>query len=503
MLVYGDDGSVYGWNSVDVLVEGQLQHGSVINVADGGLIIDFQCTSQRGEFVEYGRIFHCNADTSDSLRIPRGAVQVLLRRRAGAAWLWYPGNVVPLGDYIDAVFVEVSLPHGSVLELLPWEQVRLPLSPADLEARRVKAGAFIVRSCRLAVPRWTGVSQRVAHMFRCELNRRWKALYISVIKETFTYLQPGILFPLDTEQVATVYKLARSAKRGEGMSKQTLPKLRRKRKTLGGEYEEEGLVLPPELLLDIFRSMDSVGRVRCRRVCALWNALLTTDAYFPDVCISGNCADYAVMYLAEQSSYWTAICLLKCLSNATTVVVLKEVDLYDCRTLTAPIQYIRQGRGMPVLVLYQCDLGRAFYWPEDRIRSVAQLGVDSGFERMRWVNCRFCDDRLQAVVSQHAFRVQSQEAMEVQLWDVLESSLILETPLDRPGITQWIADCNAHQRKHDVERILKGLWKYETADPRPSSRYRDREWTESDLADLDVTKLTTLTTVFLHGCLND
>ncbi|XP_055344443.1 uncharacterized protein LOC129592431 [Paramacrobiotus metropolitanus] len=507
MLLYGDEGSVCVWNSVDVLVEGQLQHGRVINVADGGLIIDFQCASQRAQFVAYGRIFRCYPNWL----IPTDDVQVLLRRRADAAWLWYPGNVVDL-DFEDANCVEVSLPHGTVRELLPWEQVRPPLSHVDLEERRVMPGHFVVRWCRLAVPHWAGVSQRVGQIFRWELQRRCDALCICVKNQTMDYLQRQIDNPLTTEQVEGVYKLARMAKRSDVTSGPIVPvfphrvvpsvaPLRRKRKLSGGD--RDGVPLSVELLVEIFQSLNSLGRVRCRRVSSLWNALLTTDAYFPDVRVSGHWLDYDALHYAEHTTYWAAVCLLKCLRHATKTVVLSHLDVSEWRELTAVINYIRPARRLPVLVLCGCDLGEPFDWAKDVIGSTAQLAVQSGCQRLVWVNCRFADRALQAVVTQHAFRVQSPEAMEVQLWDLLESSLQLQKPLDRSAIAQWIAESVAQQRNYDIEMILLGLWNYQSADPRPATPYRGREWTASMLAQLDATQLTTLTTAYLHDWLDE
>ncbi|XP_055353176.1 uncharacterized protein LOC129599064 isoform X2 [Paramacrobiotus metropolitanus] len=93
MHLYG--GEMDAWNAVDVQVDGQLQHGRVINMVDGGLIVDFGCHAQHSQFVEYGRIFRWSPSFGNS---GEGtfwmAVSVLLRRPTDGAWIWHIGMTV-------------------------------------------------------------------------------------------------------------------------------------------------------------------------------------------------------------------------------------------------------------------------------------------------------------------------------------------------------------------------------------------------------------------------
>ncbi|XP_055348489.1 uncharacterized protein LOC129595489 [Paramacrobiotus metropolitanus] len=119
---------VYQWNSVDLLTEnGLFQHGEVIDVAENGLIVDFRCSGQRAQFVNYDNIFlgslipccagysHCNDELRRHPKATENArVEVLCRSQPGAAWLWYPGRLLSE--------VRSFLMQGIPLVIAEWER---------------------------------------------------------------------------------------------------------------------------------------------------------------------------------------------------------------------------------------------------------------------------------------------------------------------------------------------------------------------------------------------
>ncbi|XP_055344485.1 uncharacterized protein LOC129592465 [Paramacrobiotus metropolitanus] len=268
--------------------------------------------------------------------------------------------------------------------------------------------------------------------------------------------------------------------------------------------DENGFPLPAELLVEVFQTLDSIGRVRLRLVCQLWDTLLTTEGYFPDVRVSVHgCAGSGAAHFAEDGLYWVVACLLKCLSDRSKMLVLSKLELFECRDLIAPVNHARPGRRLPALVLHDCDVSEAVDSVQEVMESVVDLAVDYRCERMVWVKGRFSVGTLKAVVPQHVFSGQSKEQMQVALWDLLESHLVLENPLDWPTIARWIAGSLGKLHNDTVPTILQGLQEYQSGDPRPSTRYRGRQWTQSDLAQLDVATLTTLTVAFLQETMDD
>ncbi|XP_055349837.1 uncharacterized protein LOC129596548 [Paramacrobiotus metropolitanus] len=143
----------------------------------------------------------------------------------------------------------------------------------------------------------------------------------------------------------------------------------------------------------------------------------------------------------------------------------------------------------------------------DRIQKVisetVDLVVQCACDRVVGKQCRLPNNSFKALVSQHAFNVQSRQQMEVQLWDVFERNLVLTEPLDRQAVQDWIAESipralNGPGASDAVQVILKALNEYQSADPRESTPYRQREWTACNVADVDVRQLTTLTLAFVN-----
>ncbi|XP_055349946.1 uncharacterized protein LOC129596637 [Paramacrobiotus metropolitanus] len=502
MLVFKDD--VTAWNAVDVLVDGLLQHGHVINVAEGGLIIDFGCATQRAQFVEYGRIF--NGQYKDNWK---DDMLVLLPRTDGA-WVWYPGQVVSLGDcdYDGAQCVEVQRPHGPVRELVHWPQLRAPPTKEDLEGMlRVAPGDFVIRSCPLPGAYWADGSQRLGELFKYRLKDEHAVVCKSLLSQTFLYLQCRTATPLDAESAKFEFDEARDdidsgylPQTGEWMRWQgaiTTPKKKRK---VSGQRQLRRLPLPPELLVEIFHSLDSIGRLRCRRVCHAWNTLLTTDTYFPDVRVSGGEAEYTDGEFEDDGLYWLISCLLKCLNSTTKVVVINQMIGEECTKSAGLIRHLLNGHRLAALVFYDCEFGEMCESMKQVTGDVVAMTHDFvAYERMVLKKCRVYDYILKGIlVTQHSFGSQSSEAMRRELWQVVEKSLNLTQPLDRPAVAEWIADCIQNQRSEDIQRhLVNALNSYQRADPRSGTEYRGRKWTTATLADLDASKLTTLTAAAL------
>ncbi|XP_055349967.1 uncharacterized protein LOC129596657 [Paramacrobiotus metropolitanus] len=369
MFVYGDHKHsvcacvVHAWNAVDVLIDGRLHHGRVINVAETGLIIDFQCPAGRSQLIEYGTIFRC-----DDQNGPPHSAQVLLRRHPDGAWIWYPGRVVPVGScwHGDYELVQVQRHYGTVTELLPRERIRETPSEADLRERRVEVGDFVVRSSPLPVAHMFSASLPFGRIFDDEFSRRHKVLLTAVLGREIFYLQRQNSSPLTIQQVADICRTARTID-------QSRPTLSSREVVV-----DTRMRLPTELLVEIFQSLDSIHRVRCRRVCLLWNILLTTEAHFPDVWVSGSDETHGM--------YGVVACLLKCLTSAPKVVLLSRLPLQDSRQLSAPIRYILQPHRLPVLVLYDCAFSEALDRIKEVVGSATELNAHCARDKVVWKN---------------------------------------------------------------------------------------------------------------------
>ncbi|XP_055349886.1 uncharacterized protein LOC129596584 [Paramacrobiotus metropolitanus] len=500
MPVYGEEGWVYGWNAVDVRIDGHLQHGDVINVAPGGLIVDFHCASQRAHFVAYGLVFHCPF-TKHNLKPDK---QALLRRYPDGAWIWYPGRVVERLRFSsdDAQLLDMQLPEGTVRQVVPLHQLRTAPSDAVLEKLCVGQDHFVIRSCPLPGGFWSDGSQLRREIFKCGLS--WlHVVCTSLLNQTVLYLQPEKDTPLTFAQVEGVYDRAKTVEESGSPPTDTglLHVLLRQRANPADEHRKisdgarKVFPLPTELLVEIFQSLDSIGRIRCRRVCPLWNDILTTEANFPDVRVSGGHPDYGVLTFDLPGIYWAAVGLQKCLSSHTKMVIISSLHDFKCVELAPLIDILVTSSRIPMLVFYCCHFGDE----HDDIRGImytsACIFVEcSAVDRVVWKKCDMCDRHLKAEIQHYTFNTTPGDALDGELWDVFEKHLVLTKPLDRPALATSIADCIAHRSSELTgEQIVKALNYYQRVDPRLSTPYRGRKWTTATLADLDASKLTTLT----------
>ncbi|XP_055349962.1 uncharacterized protein LOC129596653 [Paramacrobiotus metropolitanus] len=514
--------NIADWNAVDVRVDGQLQLGHVVNVVEKGLIIDFGCPGQRSTFVAFGTIFQGSGgkqyqspiywDYQSKTPFPEPAegadAQVLLRATPRAPWVWYPGKVMGLYGFCcdatgDSMLAQVQLPHGVVTELMLEEQVRAIDQPAR---RQIVEKDFVVRCCPLPVGYWSEASAFVAGMFRFWLGHKHKVRCTAILSQTLLYLQCQTAAPLDAAAVEQSYAAAKKdAKKDAALHPISTPSVlshaatrERKTPTPAAQLTVALGALPAMLHTEILQSLNTMDRMRCRRVSYLWNTLITTEAYFPDVCLSGLKADYNKNDLYPM--FWVVAGVLKCVSSRTRVVVFRHMDRVECQRTLLIIKHLRGGVRLPMLVLDRCRFINdwVFSYPIGVIIK-EMVEMFAAAERIVMKNCRMDDESLKAEGVQCAFDGQSDAEVEQQLWDLFEKNLALKKPLD----IQWVTECIAKKRRKRIKKeVIKGLKNYQSVDPRESTHYRHREWTVDEvLQQLDVSKLSRVTAAALSESL--
>ncbi|XP_055354694.1 uncharacterized protein LOC129600254 [Paramacrobiotus metropolitanus] len=494
-------GSVFAWNAVNVLVDGLLQHGKIVNLAEGGLIIDFECQTQRSQFVAYGPVFRC--DVPPCHWPPHENVQVLLRQHPDAPWIWYPGKSFPLDNYyfVEAAFVQVQLPHGTVEEMVGWDQVRSALryrSSEDL--RRVEPNDFVIRACPLPVTYWSDANPQLEEILKSAVNRRYRVLCTAVLSQTLLYLQGQYGTALTSEQLQGEYDLAKQEQAtGGSLPAHPLTDCELDTASKKREVAEElrCLPLPTELLLEVFQALDSIGRIRCRRVCHVWNSILINAAFFPDVRVSGQ-AGYYEKDGSRSGAYWMLACLLKCLTSAIKMALISSLYRKGFALLAAPFRRVfNESRQIPVVVWHKCELDKAYEGVTDLIGRLADRMWKCSCARMMWSNCCIDYDGRVVTVAHHTFTIGSRADANVQMWNLFEYLQAAKKPFDVQALSGWVADCLAHQRRDEIDKVVWHMNEYQSPDPRPTTQYRGVKWTVANISDLDVSKLSRLTTAFL------
>ncbi|XP_055357032.1 uncharacterized protein LOC129602093 isoform X2 [Paramacrobiotus metropolitanus] len=480
MLVFGDDeADVWEWNAVAVLVDGRLQRGEVINVAEGGLIVDFGCRARRSQFVEYERIFRFS--NQDLFGSPGMKLLVLLRYHPDDAWTWYAGHSLPLqsdGFLEDLEFVRVELPQGNTMELVPYPQLREPFTE-----RRVQRDDFVIRWCPLPDTYSSADPQRLRELLE---EKTIQSRHSCNMLCTAVHSQEELLN----------WRSSRTLELVRHQSTTSPPRTRRKVCGMNS-------ALPVELLVEVFQALDSIERVRGRRVCPLWNSILTTESHFPDVRVSGKPGYHGRLPVREEGTYWVLACLLKCLTPATRVAVVMHLTADNNGNVAEPINHtFNAHHRLPTLVFYDCEFGDDRTFGRDVIVVTAHDAAQCACQRILWKHCRVfhsCSEPI--AIAQHTFSVRCRQDMMMQMFELFEQTLVWPRPLNLPELSAWISKAVAANEAHIIVVILGTLKCCQSADPRPTTQYRGRDWQVSHLAGLDVRTLTPLTAAFLTQAL--
>ncbi|XP_055355127.1 uncharacterized protein LOC129600616 [Paramacrobiotus metropolitanus] len=545
MHLYGEKNfqfhPVHQWNSVDVLTEsGLFQHGDVIDVMENGVIVDFHCNEQRAQFVSYGKIFNAavapgsvpyqtwlhQLQWNRSL-MQNASVQVLWRSHPGAAWLWYPGRLLhrafffPFDD-IGLVLAEVELDGRQLPELFSADQVRISPSKGDLVQRVLKQGCFAAREQRLPASFWSNTTPMACHHFREHLqffNRGVRV--VSILSETLKYVQRTVAKPLTEKDVATRYESSRMAfAQLQKMQEQDAPgreslsaiELPAKRKHPDDDAQpEEERLLPttPHLLREIFQSVDSVRRVKLRRVCSLWNDLLSDADSAKTVRVSFSRNPFFPLEGENFTFVYGAVAgLLKCATGSTQRLVVEALCGENLDGALAVIKWVLRDKHLKQLIFHNVE----FVWDDRFVEQYVSSGDVDGAEvkgdgstlvrrlakyfknlapscdEIRLRRCDInCLQQMTVVVAHAAMKPDAAD-IEAQFWNLYETNLPREE-INLEETMEWIRTGSEALRT----MIAKYLNEWQRSDPRLTTQYRDHEWTVENLKDLDVSKLTILT----------
>ncbi|XP_055348428.1 uncharacterized protein LOC129595440 [Paramacrobiotus metropolitanus] len=531
------------WNSVDVLTEsGLFQHGEVINVAENGLIVDFHCSGQRSLFVSYDKIFdaasspfsevyenwHHELQWNPALT-ENASVQVLCRPHPGAAWLWYPARLLhrafffPFDD-IGLVWAAVDVGGRQLTELFTADQVRCP--PAvPLETPGPGAlppGCFAVRECHLPVDFLSLTTFPSSDRFLQLLETRKRAIRVLAIRgDSLQYLQRTEAKPMSDGEVQKVYKSSTEPSSERQNSDEddtpepqlpTVVESSRKRKHPDDDAQPEvEWVLPtaPHLLREIFDSLDSVSLLKLRRVCPLWNTVLTGADSAKTVRVSFRKNPFSTQEKGRFFQLFGAVGgLLKCSTATTERIIIEHPVAEHVEGVLGVLKYALKNLRLKQLIFHHVEMDWDDSFEHDYTSSgVVAFEVSDGgktfirrlaktlrnwapyCDELRLRRCEFtCIEGKMTAVIPHATITLDAADIEAQLWNLYEAHL------SRDGINleetaEWIRTGSEELRM----MVAQYLVDWQSYDPRSTVHYRGHEWTVDNLQDLDVAKLTTIT----------
>ncbi|XP_055342453.1 uncharacterized protein LOC129591001 [Paramacrobiotus metropolitanus] len=448
---------------MDVLINGALQHGVVIGLAtmgngSQGVLVDFDCPQRHCEFVEYGNIFSGSNGSPESWKhwknpawVESHPLQALLRIGRDRAWTWWPVKLAfpedpqlgqPSCGDAECGLVEVQWGDAVTKELIPFRQIRGVPSPQDLQGRRVGPDHFVSRECRLPKGYWWASSGATRLLWQ-KLSGQCSACCIAVRTECFAYFQRSDrqpIPPVDLDWTLDYIVRHQSGDRSDNEERREsswdrfVPPVRKVRAPPTDEHRTSlGIPLPREVLAEIFQSLDSIERVRKRRVCGLWDAMLEPNAIGKHLWISCRHPFHQHRRL-EAEQFVLAVCMLKCAIPATDTIILEDSKelAYFSRDVFGLLSDLLQDQRITTLVLSRCvfsdndfeyeDYMEKDYldWINDRLSAMA-----ASCSVVVWRDCPLTMLTDSVQVTFVKFRLLDAPAQRLtQLWDAYERSLV-------------------------------------------------------------------------------
>ncbi|XP_055356417.1 uncharacterized protein LOC129601573 [Paramacrobiotus metropolitanus] len=461
MFLFETDGrKINARNAVDVKIDGLLQHGFLLGREEKPgddstpprLIVDFGCTSQRSVLVESGTVSagymdrYCHSDVGT-------VVQVLLREGPDRPWRWYPGKLL-LRRF-------KRLKHVALVEVMVGGQCRRELIPN----RQIWDRAATLSTTHkpvMGIPSKSTANKVSTNVTGCPQRKVAKRKPAKAIDE------PKRKRPLRVDQCR--------------------------------------LALPFEVLKEIFHSLDTVDRLRCRRTCQLWETLLTSAELCQVMRVSrrGESSSLPVVWDCNYAMYG---CILKHITAATRIICIRDTQRFcaaspsDADEVVDLIKEVLDDAGLRIdsVIVHQrsirLSLSTYARWKMgvfsmEMAAQKARLGSCCG--RLIFKNYGVTMESEYGTGCVH-FRIPAAISNaglvdEAQTVELFERHLVSEgLPLDVERISICMSDLIGI--KENAKEVIKILHDYQSCDPRPSAHYRGRQWRMDDVADVELAKL--------------
>ncbi|XP_055356657.1 uncharacterized protein LOC129601789 [Paramacrobiotus metropolitanus] len=274
--------------------------------------------------------------------------------------------------------------------------------------------------------------------------------------------------------------------------------------------EDEIRFALPELLVQVFRSLDTTERQRCRRTCHLWDAILCTLQLCQEARVSLE--DKAGLMRCNYAAY---CCLFKHITRATRTICIydryadgdqKSLQYEDVANAGQMVGHIKKilddnGGRIEQLILYRrataITAKSVYFWQYLNDISALYAGLATCCERVVWkgyaLNFGAIEGRnpvLEFRIPYADFRLNA--IVEADFWVVFEKHLCSRKPLNVDQISQWTMDLIARKSKSACNQLIRILCEYQIKDPRVSNRGWIPAWTSPEVKTLTVAHLGSL-----------
>ncbi|XP_055355572.1 uncharacterized protein LOC129600922 [Paramacrobiotus metropolitanus] len=291
-------------------------------------------------------------------------------------------------------------------------------------------------------------------------------------------------------------------------------------------------LLTVDVLLEVFSQLDTRTQTGLRTVCFTWNAVLESPVLTAGIVIIGFGSHHYRPY-RPQLHYFLTSPVFKCFRQSTQHIVVAARDNWmqtrDFLTLAETMHYVSQTTGHRVLTVYlvglqlklqfnrhldsydKCPMhepsfgSTSYSYPGPcRLADFIAACTDLPCQAIRLVICTVLLDYAsseQVYLPNHllvylpSVRLPLGGDVDRLIWGVLGTRVPTPNAEQLDTLATWLASLNAGTSRSQRRLACRAVCATQTADPRPSSHYRGKEWCVAGLREL---RLENLSSIALH-----
>ncbi|XP_055348805.1 uncharacterized protein LOC129595741 isoform X2 [Paramacrobiotus metropolitanus] len=304
-------------------------------------------------------------------------------------------------------------------------------------------------------------------------------------------------------------------------------------------------VLSSAVLGEVFSHLDTLTQTGLRTVCFAWNGILESPVLTACILITNPTPEHEYLAKRNQLHYFLTATIFKCLRPSTQHIVVdgrsRWMGTEDFLKLMEMIHYTGHQTGSRLRTIhvvgirFQLQLSNTMDAEDDRcylhqdsadaknnapfpspnyrlvdfITGCSDLPCDA----VHLVNCSIDLDymkvdkrkEIRLSVSMPDVRLPQSGDVGCAVWDVLETGT---TGTPAPNKKQldirsaWLASVRAHESHAHRGWVCRALCVTQSADPRPSTHHRNKQWCVDGLKDVQLEKLSAIALYFLFKLKN-
>ncbi|XP_055329580.1 uncharacterized protein LOC129582168 [Paramacrobiotus metropolitanus] len=532
-------------NSVGVLgANGLMYCGRVVGAANNGLLLEFHGFQRERFLFPFDKVFtswptqesHVATNSDELYR--KMPIELLVPETKSGPWIWVPAEMTIVDfDTIFCQWFEAVIVHwrneasGALCtDIVLAERIRRGLTYECTKPGEFAKGSVPlneeVRS--MSPEKLEDLMKRLNEYFRSKLNSG--AVIVDLVDGRLDYIyRPDLCNSYADKEI-----LARVHFESTHLTQRWLTSNLVEN---SGNVSPDPLLLPAEVLLQVFAHLDTVTQTALGAVCASWNWMMESPTLASTIAIKASRDFQTSWEYSKINHFFYVAAIYKRLRPCTQRVVVankhSEMGIRDAWRVLDMIRYVADHESairLRTLHLsrrnfhwgihcannflrweecwqHQHDLTKAQLYP-NCLRCFVELYSTLPCDAIRLTNCTvtlICsifelsgrkDLRPTVSVEILTAHVKLGDDFECTLWNALETALSMPRAEELVELSQWLAQLDDSHTDAKIA-VCKTLCAAQSSDPRPSSHYRGKKWCVDGLQHLQLEKLSRLALHFL------